>query len=246
MSKGKITCLYGAKGGIGKTIFITNLAGIFTKLNKKVLLLDLDLNNGGIAPLLNKDVNKTIFNFCDDYVNNRFETIQNYTIKYNDNIDFIASPKDPRQANKISQKYIEILLDKSAFLYDIILIDTTHYLDEINLLAMDKADTILFMTTNDLLSLKNLKNMLNIMGDNDINKYKVILNNSVNFKNYFSLYDIKNILGTNIDYKISENFYYKKIDNLIIDGIIMSLNFTGYKDEKVLIKIANDILKGGI
>ena len=72
MAKGKTVCLYGAKGGIGKTIFITNLAGIFAKLNKKVLIIDLDLVNGGVATLLNKDVPKTIFNFCDDYNNNRY------------------------------------------------------------------------------------------------------------------------------------------------------------------------------
>ena len=37
MAKGKSVCIYGAKGGIGKTTFVINLAGIISKLDKKVL-----------------------------------------------------------------------------------------------------------------------------------------------------------------------------------------------------------------
>ena len=245
MAKGKSICIYGAKGGIGKTTFTLNLAGIFHKLNKKVLIIDLDLFNGAVALLLNKDISKTIFNFYEDIINNRFESIEKYVTTYNENISFLACPKDPRQANKIDAKCIEILIEKCRFLYDVILIDTTNYLSEINILAMDKSDGILFMTNNDLASLKNLKNVLNILSDTDIINYKIILNNSALLnKDYFSNYDIKNILGTSIDYKISEKFNYKKLDNLTFEGKIMSLCFSGYPDEKVLTLIAKDILKG--
>lgn len=245
MAKGKSVCIYGAKGGIGKTTFTINLAGIFHKLNKKVLIIDLDLFNGSVALLLNKDVNKTIFNLYEDTINNRFDSINKYITIYNENISFLACPKDPRMANKIDAKCIEIIIEKCRFLYDVILIDTTNYLSEINVLALDVSDEILFMTNNDLSSLKNLKNVLNILVDANVNNYKIILNNSAILnKNYFSSYDIKNILGSPINYKISEKFNYSKLDNLNYEGKIMSLNFNNYPDEKVLYLIANDILKG--
>ena len=38
MAKGKSICVYGAKGGIGKTTFILNLAGTLSNLNKRVLI----------------------------------------------------------------------------------------------------------------------------------------------------------------------------------------------------------------
>ena len=100
------------------------------------------------------------------------------------------------------------------------------------------------MTTNDLASLKNLKNVLNILYDSDISKYKIILNNSVKLdKKYFSNYDIKNILKSNIDYIISDKFHYNKLDSLVYNGEIMSLRFSNYPDEKILYLIARDILK---
>ena len=82
MAKGKSICVYGAKGGSGKTTFILNLAGTLSNLNKRVLIIDLDLSNGAIACSLNANLTKTIYNFCDDYNNNRFDDIENYFIKY--------------------------------------------------------------------------------------------------------------------------------------------------------------------
>ena len=48
-SKGKSICLFSAKGGVGKTITCINLAGIYEHLEKKVLLVDLDLSSGGLS-----------------------------------------------------------------------------------------------------------------------------------------------------------------------------------------------------
>ncbi len=245
MAKGKTVCIYGAKGGIGKSVFVTNLAGVLSNLKKKCLIIDLDLSNGAIACSLNSNVNKTIYNFCDDYNNNRFDTMDDYITTYNENISFISSPKDPRQANKIDIKYIDIIIDKCIYKYDCILIDTSYSLNEINVFALDKVDQILFMTSNDLISIKNLKNILNIMQDNEFNNYKILLNESINpNKTYFSLYDIKNMLSNNVDYLISSDFYNKKIDSVIYNGEIMTLKSNNFKDYKVFELIAKDIIGG--
>ena len=53
LRKGKVVCITSGKGGGGKTILTANLAGIIESLNKKVLLIDLDLTNGGLALILN-------------------------------------------------------------------------------------------------------------------------------------------------------------------------------------------------
>ena len=42
--KGKIISITSSKGGVGKTIFATNLAGVYDYLKRKVLLIDMDLS----------------------------------------------------------------------------------------------------------------------------------------------------------------------------------------------------------
>lgn len=223
-TKGKSMCIFSSKGGVGKTTTAINLAGIYEHLEKKVLLLDLDLSSGGISMALNCPFEKTIFNFVDDYNNNRYKDFKDYITKYDDYIDILPSPKDPRQINKIDSKYIDILIDKAESNYDIVLIDTNHILDEINIITLDKADYILFVLSNDPLDLKNMKSLISILKDSGVTNYKILLNNSRDpYKDYFSLFDIKNIIKANIDYTLTSSFYIKNIDSYIMNGEIITL-----------------------
>lgn len=245
--KGKTICLFSSKGGVGKTIMTLNLAGICEKLQHKTLIIDLDLTNGGISVALNREVNKSIYNLIDDINNNRYKEFKDYVTKYDEYIDFLASPKDPRQGNKIDSKYIEVLLDRAAYLYDVILIDTTHSLNELNLVTLDLVNEILFLVTNDPLDLKNMKSLISIFRDLEIDKYKMILNNSCDIeKDYFSIYDLRNIIKTNIDYVISNKFYIKNIDTYVMNGEIITLlpkvNSIYSKDYFTLSTIMIDIL----
>ena len=62
---------------------------------------------------------KYLFNSVDDYNNNRYKEFKNYVTSYDSYIDVLSSPKDPREAGKIDAKYIEIILDKAVFNYDL-------------------------------------------------------------------------------------------------------------------------------
>ena len=221
---GKSICLFSGKGGVGKTIMTLNLAGIYESLNKKVLILDMDLSGGNISLSLNKPANKTIYNFFDDFNNNRFKDFHDYVTKYDEFIDFLACPKDPRQASKIDSKYIEIALDKAVTYYDIVLVDMSHVLNEVNLVLLDMVDSILFILNNDPMDLKNVKSMLSIFKDLKKDNYKILLYSAKDpFKKYFTLFDIKSVLKAHVDYEISSEFYIKNMDSYVMNGQIITL-----------------------
>lgn len=234
----KIITIFSCKGGVGKTTTLINLAGIYSLMDKKVLIMDLDLNSGGIATSLNVDVNKTIYNVVDDMGNNRFDGIENYVSKYNDKIDVLAAPKDPRDALKVDSKYIDLIIMSAMYKYNVILIDTSHNISPISLSALDKSDNTLFMVTNDLVDLKNARSMVAIFKDTEKENYKVVFNSSKDTgKDYFSLFDVKNIIKHNIDYTIDRSFYIKDIDKYVIDGKILTL------DKKIRLSRKGDIMK---
>lgn len=246
IKKGKIITITSSKGGIGKTIFMSNLAGTFHHLKKKTLLIDLDLYAGGISTLLNLNEKKTIYNLVLDVINNRFDEIDNYVTKYSEYIDILPACKDPRQGSKIEPRFIEQLLNIYAHKYEIVLIDTNHIPLPINLLTMDLSDTILYMVSNDPIDLANSKATMEIFKSTNKDNIKVVLNNSFNLnKKYFSLFDIKSMLGRNVDYVLKESLFIPDIDKYIMEGIILVLNdklsFNNNKDRDCLINMAKKI-----
>jgi len=247
MALGKVVSIASVKGGVGKTIMTLNLAGIYHLMNKKVLIIDLDLYSGGISVCLDLKNKKDIFMLIDSINNNRFTTLSDYVTKYNDNIDVLSSPKDPRDATKIDSRYLHSLFDIAKREYEVVLVDTSHTLDAISLTVLDSSYMSLYVITNDIVDLKNMKSLVSIFKDTNHKNYLTVLNNSRDIgKDYLSLFDIKNIIKTNIDYTISKNFYIKNIDKYILDGQILTLNknilrFHG-KDINKLKLIASDLI----
>lgn len=222
---GKIITISSVKGGVGKTTMTLNLAGIYCELNKRVLIIDLDLYSGGIAASLNVKNKKDIYTMIDSMANNRFTELKKYVTTYNKNIDVLACPKDPRMGAKVSGRYIPVIFDLAKKEYDVVLVDTYHILDEINLTALDYSYMTLFIITNDIVDLKNMKSLISIFKDTDKKNYLILLNNSRDIgKDYLSLYDIRTIIKDNIDYTLSKNYYIKNIDKYTISGEILTLN----------------------
>lgn len=222
---GKLICVTSVKGGVGKTTILTSLAGIYSLMKLRVLIIDLDLFSGAVAVNLNVNNKKDIFMLIDSISNNRFTTLSDYISVYNNNIDVIASPKDPRQALKIDSKYLPVIFDIAKREYDIVLVDTNHVMDEVNLTILDCSYTSLFVISNDLADLKNMKSIVSIFKDAGMNNYLICLNNSKDSsKIYMSLFDVKNAIKKNIDYAIGKNFYIKNIDKYVLNGEILTLN----------------------
>lgn len=242
IKKAHVITVTSVKGGTGKSTTVLNLGGVLSLKKKKTLILDLDLYSGAIAPSLNVEINTDLYRLINDMSMNKFDNIENYVCTYNEYIDIIPAPKDPRLANKIKSKYLSLVIKKASTRYDYILIDTTHSLDDINLLALDNSDLILYLITNNLVDLKSMRSMISIYKGMEKDNYRIIMNNSID-RNHscFTNYDIKNILGDEVDYIIPEGFYMKNIDKYVIEGKILSLVYP--KKYMVFENIITDFIK---
>jgi ATPases involved in chromosome partitioning len=225
MKKAKIYTITSIKGGSGKTTTLLNLAAMYSLTNKRVLIIDLDLAAGDVAPRLNVEFDKDIYHCYEDIKSHTFNQIEDYLYSYSERIDVIPAPKDPRYASKIEPSFLTYLLSKVTLKYDIILIDTNHLLTGINLLMFDYSDKILYVINNDSMNLRGMRTMTSIFEDMESDKLGVILNDANSLHSgYYSLSDIKNIIKNGIDFRIPQSFYQKKYDKYVLNGDIFLLD----------------------
>lgn len=241
--KATVISVTSVKGGSGKTTNVLNLAGIYSLMKKKTLIIDLDLCSGDIAAMLNIDNSKDIYNVFEDMTNNNFKYLNDYVVNYNEYIDVLNAPKDPRYANKVNENLINVVLNKAENMYDVILIDTNHFLNITNLVAFDKSDQIVYILNNNSMNLKSMKTMVSIFNNMGKSNYKVILYEArEKNKLYFSEMDIRNVIKRNVDYIIPDSFYIKNIDKYIMNGEILTLSNV-FKSHRKTMALYQDIAK---
>ena len=175
----KIISFYSSKGGVGKSVLAVNSAIVLSKeVAKKTLLLDLDLQFGDISMLVNQYNKKTILDIVEDGQLDTYENIKPYIYSYNENLDIVFAPRKPEAAEYIGKESVEKLVEVLKKHYQVIIIDTGVNFNDITLHVLDLSETILFVSTMEIVALKNTKLGLGVMESlgYEKNKVKLIIN----------------------------------------------------------------------
>lgn len=230
MKKGRVLCVYSPKGGVGKSIISANIAGSSYLIGKRTLLIDADLYDGGLSLFVNEEIKKNIYTLSNDIKNNKYESILDYVYNYNEGLDILCSTKIQLEASLIKEKYMDKIIEDAKNIYDFIVIDTNSSYNDFNENIFNLCDEVLLILTNDIVNIKNMKNVITMFNDIGIYKYKVLYNSAFDFKDqYFSYEEMIDIIGANIDYTILREGFFKNITGYLFNNKIPIL----YKNNDV-------------
>jgi pilus assembly protein CpaE len=179
----KVISVFSTKGGVGKTTIATNLAvAIATTTKKKVALLDFDLQFGDVAISLNLYVKNTITELIKDMSNVEHENdmIEEYMLAHYSGVKVLAAPIKPENAEYVNSEHIKKIIGILKGRFEYIIIDTAQGFDDTVITALDESDTILYISSLDLPSIKNTKNGLEVMKSLNYSneKVRVVVNKS--------------------------------------------------------------------
>jgi len=196
----KVISYYSFKGGVGKSLLALNSSVILAnKLKKKVLLIDLDLHFGDISLLTNKHTEKNVLDLVDDDMSDTFEDMSGYYNTYTDNLDILYAPLSPEGADYVSKDVVKKIVDASREHYDFIVFDTGVNFHEHTLYALDVSETIYFVSSMEMTSIKNSKLGLGVMKSLNYNEDKVqIIINFTTEKFGISKKDIEKVFDRSV------------------------------------------------
>jgi len=154
----QVITVFSTKGGVGKSVIAVNLAAyIAEKLDKRVALLDLDLEFGDDAVMLGMKPTRTIYDAVQAYERLDAQLLDGFMHEHASGAKVLLAPTQPEQAESITTARISGIIDLARELADVIIIDTPGRLDETVLTAIDHSDQVLAIATMDLPSIKNTK-----------------------------------------------------------------------------------------
>ncbi|GAE46654.1 AAA family ATPase [Mesobacillus boroniphilus] len=157
--RGKILTIFSGNGGSGKSNLAAALAQTI-KLDStaEVILIDLNLQFGGIETLLSIQSNRSIADLT-PVINELNEShIRNVSQKLESSkLEVLISPCDAETAETITEEFVAKLLRTCRRSFDFVIIDLPAYMNSNVVTALEESDKIYYVLTPDTPGLKVLK-----------------------------------------------------------------------------------------
>ena len=162
--KGRVIVVYSPKGGTGCTTIATNLAIALHKPDAPAAVIDGSLQFGDVAVALNEQGKNTILDLAprvdemDADVVREVMVVQNAT-----GVSMLAAPPRPEMAEKVNGEQFGKVLRFLQSMYSWIVVDTSSYLSEPVLEALNNADITILVTTQEFPAIKNCNLFLSLI-----------------------------------------------------------------------------------
>lgn len=157
--RGKILTIFSGNGGSGKSNLAAALAQTI-KLDStaEVILIDLNLQFGGIETLLSIQSNRSIADLT-PVINELNEShIRNVSQKLESSkLEVLISPCDAETAETITEEFVAKLLRTCRRSFDFVIVDLPAYMNSNVVTALEESDKIYYVLTPDTPGLKVLK-----------------------------------------------------------------------------------------
>jgi pilus assembly protein CpaE len=162
-SQGKVIVVYSPKGGTGRTTIAVNLAIATHSDENKVALVDGNLQYGDVAVFLNEQGKNTVLDLAPRVDELDPEIVHEVMVNHRaTGIDILAAPPRPEMSDKVTGEQFSKLLNYLRRIYSYVIVDTASQLTEAVQAALDVADLIVLVTTQDIPSIKNTNLFLSL------------------------------------------------------------------------------------
>lgn len=202
--------------GSGKSLFSVFLSKVISKQNKKVLLIDVDLENMSINTLLGVKKYKENQTYIEDFIT-----------KVDENLDVLCGIDKIIDLKEINNNYVvKEIIERLKKEYDFILIDVSSRIDfKYVKMILTYSDKIIFLIEPNLLEISKSNKYLEVFIKDfeiDVDKIKIVFNKVNKYKiantvleELFSRFEIIE----SIEYEERYNLFINKNTNIEFDEI---------------------------
>lgn len=209
---GKVYCIASVKGGTGKTTTAVNLGISFSKIGKKVLLIDGNIDGANVG--FHLGVSSRNLNTLHDILNGR-ANVWDSIYTHPSGMNILLGGTYLRDLEVKNFDFLKII-NEVKHEYDIILLDTSSGIGESVKSAIRACDEVIIVTNPELPAVADALKIVELAEELWIPISGVILNKyDSDDLNDLSVEDVETILGKPVigiipeDYRIKESIYIR-------------------------------------
>src|SRR3954452_20435806 len=164
---GSMICVLGPKGGTGKTVTTSNLAAALASADKRVAVVDLDLQFGDVALCMGVRPETTIHDLANSPGTLDADKLGAYLVPHESGAKVLVAPTRPDHAAAITVDFLRDVYGILRATNDFVVVDTSPGFTPEVISAIDASSDVCMLSMLDTLSLKNTRlglETLDLMG----------------------------------------------------------------------------------
>ena len=235
---GRVITTLSSKGGVGKSFVASNISLLLSG-RASVAVVDLDLQSGDLAIMLQLTPGKTICDAAADLAHLDADALKSYLTKHQWGPSFLPAPVDPAGADSVTAEQVQQIIGMLKERYDYVVIDTPPSFSDHVLTAVDESDLVIAITTMDVPSIKNLRlaiQTLSILGVSR-DRLRVVLNRA-DSRVGLDQRDVEKTLDARVDVPIPSS---REVPLSINRGTPIVLEYPKSPVTHALVKLADSI-----
>jgi Flp pilus assembly protein, ATPase CpaE len=213
----RTVAVYSPKGGVGTTTIATNIAiAAVARRPDRVILVDLALQFGGVATLLNLDPKQTLADVVrDESALREPELLRTYAMRHDSGLHVLAAPATPEAAESVTPAHVAQILRTLLEGYDMIVVDAGSTLDERALTIFEAAEAVLLPVIPEIGALKAMHLLLEYLSEvGSIGLKSTFVLNNIFARDILKLRDVESFLGSRMSVELPyDPFLYLKAVN---------------------------------
>jgi pilus assembly protein CpaE len=209
-TRGQVIAFYGAKGGVGNTTLVINAGIALGKhLRRSVVLVDGKLQFGDHRVFL--DLSNDRHSIVDAVTAPGIDAdlLRQLVVHHETGIDLLLAPTRPEEAEHVSAErhHMATVTETLRRMYDYVLIDLDERLDDHSLDVISVADRLVVVMTADLACIKNVRLVVETMGQIGVpdDVVELVLNRS-NAYTGISPRSIEAVLKRSLRYQVVNDY----------------------------------------
>jgi pilus assembly protein CpaE len=157
---GKVIAVLAPSGGTGSSTLAANLATVLAKQHKTAALLDLKLETGDLAALLDLKPTYTLADLCYNIARMDRTLFEHSLTRHSSGVHLLGAPRHYDDIERVTPEGVHqaLALAKSSFPY--VLVDLDHSFRSEQVEVLREADVVLLVIRLDFASLRNARRAL--------------------------------------------------------------------------------------
>jgi pilus assembly protein CpaE len=172
---GRLISILAPSGGSGSTTLAANIATVLAKAHGKCALIDLKLESGDLASLLDLKPAHTLADLCQNAARLDRVMFERSLVPHSSGVHLLAPTRTFAEVSQVTTEGVRQAMALARLLFPYVVVDVDHWFREEQIVVLRQSDVIILVMRLDFTSVRNMKRTMEHLERLGIDKGRVHL-----------------------------------------------------------------------